>query len=226
MVAGYNMAALGKTIADWEAPLRNLLRAAVFLMAGTASAHADQGAEVVLDNARVTVVRANSVLPVADYPAAVVVVLKDDLSHKAGDAYWSGDPAARQGGDGGDLRSIMIVAPKKPAEPAAATTPEAGPKKPGPSPFVGISFQPLFENDQVSVVRGRMEVGAQEAAHTHGADIVLIHLTGGAIEDTADGVTKVNRFKNGDVEFEARGSSHSARNVGPALEAILVTLKP
>ena len=98
--------------------------------------------------------------------------------------------------------------------------------KPGQSPFVGISFRPLFENDQVTVIRGRMEVGAQEAFHTHASDIVLVHLTGGTIEDTADGQTKVNRFKNGDVEFEARGSSHSARNLGPVLEAILVTLKP
>ena len=78
----------------------------------------------------------------------------------------------------------------------------------------------------MTVIRGRMEVGAQEAFHTHGSDIVLVHLTGGIIEDTAYGKTKVNRFKNGDVEFEARGTSHSARNVGSALEAVLVTLRP
>ena len=164
----------------------------VALLAGMAAPlkPAEEGPEIVLDNTRVRVIRAGSVLPLADHPAAVVVVLKDDLSHKAGDAYWSGDPASRQG------------------------------------PFVGISFRPLFENDQVTVIRGRMEVGAQEAFHTHASDIVLVHLTGGTIEDTADGQTKVNRFKNGDVEFEARGSSHSARNLGPVLEAILVTLKP
>ena len=197
------------------------------LLAGmTASAQAaDEDPEIVLDNARVRVIRAGSVLPVADHPAAVVVVLKDDLSHKAGDAYWSGDPASRQGGQGGDLRSIMIVEPKglpatpDPAVPAAGT-------KPGEAPFVGVSLRPLFENDRVTVIRGRMEVGAREALHTHGSDIVLVHLTGGAIEDTANGRTRVNRFKNGDVELEARGTSHSARNVGPALEAILVTLKP
>ena len=38
--------------------------------------------------------------------------------------------------------------------------------------------------------------------------------------------TKVNRWKHGDVEFEGRGSSHSARNLGPVVEAVLVTLKP
>jgi quercetin dioxygenase-like cupin family protein len=90
----------------------------------------------------------------------------------------------------------------------------------------GMSFVPLFENDRVKVIRGRMDVGAQEGLHTHASDIVLIHLTGGTIEDVADGKTKVNRWKHGDVEFEGRGSSHSARNLGPAVEAILVTLKP
>ena len=200
--------------------------ATALLMGMTASvATAEEGPEIVLDNARVRVIRAGSVLPVADHPAAVVVVLKDDLSHKAGDAYWSGDPASRQGGNGGDLRSIVIVEPRRLVTTPDPATPETG-TKPGQSPFVGISFRPLFENDRVTVIRGRMEVGAQEAFHTHASDIVLVHLTGGIIEDTAYGKTKVNRFKNGDVEFEARGTSHSARNVGSALEAVLVTLKP
>jgi hypothetical protein len=50
-------------------------------------------------------------------------------------------------------------------------------------------------------------------------------LSGGAIEDTADGKTKVNRWKPGDAEFESRGSSHSARNVGQAVDVVLVALK-
>jgi quercetin dioxygenase-like cupin family protein len=89
-----------------------------------------------------------------------------------------------------------------------------------------MSFKPLFDNERVTVVHGRMEVGAHEDFHTHASDIVVVHLSGGAIEDTADGQTKVNRWKHGDVEFEARGSGHSARNVGPAVDAVLVTLKP
>jgi hypothetical protein len=40
-----------------------------------------------------------------------------------------------------------------------------------------------------------MEVGAHEDFHTHASDIVVVHLSGGAIEDTADGQTKVNRWK-------------------------------
>jgi hypothetical protein len=35
----------------------------------------------------------------------------------------------------------------------------------------------------------------------------------------------VNRWKRGDVEFEGQGSSHSARNIGPAVEVVLVVLK-
>ena len=89
-----------------------------------------------------------------------------------------------------------------------------------------MSFKPLLDNERVRVIRGRMEVGAREGFHTHASDIVVVHLSGGAIEDTAGGKTKVNHWKRGDVEFEPRGSSHSARNVGPAVDAVLVTLKP
>ena len=88
-----------------------------------------------------------------------------------------------------------------------------------------MSFTPLFENDRVSVLRARMEVGAREGFHTHGSDTIVVHLSGGEIEDTANGSTTVNRWKRGDVEFEGRGSSHSARNVGKAVDVVLVVLK-
>ena len=104
-------------------------------------------------------------------------------------------------------------------------SPRAGQAQ-GSSPFVGMSFNKVMENDQVTVTRARMEVGAREAFHTHAADTLVIHLSGGQIEDTADGKTVVNRWKQGDVEFEARGSSHSARNVGGAVDVVLVSLKP
>ena len=89
-----------------------------------------------------------------------------------------------------------------------------------------MSFRTLFENSLVSVIRARMEVDAREGFHTHGADTIVVHLSGGEIEDTAGGKTIVNRWKPGDVEFEARGSSHSARNVGQAVDVVLVTLAP
>jgi quercetin dioxygenase-like cupin family protein len=89
-----------------------------------------------------------------------------------------------------------------------------------------MSFNPIFENDRVSVIRARMEIGAREAVHTHGSDTIVVHLSGGEIEDTADGKTVVNRWKRGDVEFEGLGTSHSARNVGGAVDVVLVALKP
>lgn len=204
-----------------------MLVGAACLAASATFAEPDSSAHarIVLDNARVRVIRADSVRVVADHPAAVVVVLKYDATHKAGDAYWSGDRAKRQTGKRGDVLSLIIVEPKEGASPPAAPMPDAGTKL-GQVPFVGISSTQLVENERVAVIRGRMDVGAQEGFHTHAADIVLVHLSGGVVEDTADGKTKVNRWKHGDVEFEARGSSHSARNMGPAIDAVLVTLKP
>jgi quercetin dioxygenase-like cupin family protein len=98
-------------------------------------------------------------------------------------------------------------------------------QKPGNFPAVGVSFKPLLENDKVTVMRARMEADGSEGAHTHESDVLVIHLSGGRIEDTANGKTVVNTWKPGDVEFEAKGSSHAARNVGPAVDVVLVTLK-
>jgi quercetin dioxygenase-like cupin family protein len=89
-----------------------------------------------------------------------------------------------------------------------------------------MSFRTLLENDKVTVMRARMEVGAREGQHTHASDTIVVHLSGGSIEDTANGKTTVNRWKHGDVEFEGLGSSHSARNVGAAVDVVLVALKP
>ena len=89
-----------------------------------------------------------------------------------------------------------------------------------------MSFVPLFENSRVSVLRARMEVDAREGVHTHGSDTIVVHLSGGQIEDTANGKTIVNRWKPGDVEFESRGSSHSARNISHPVDVVLVALKP
>jgi|SRR5439155_4246222 len=208
--------------------MRSLLVAAACVAVATILAGEGTGAGVslVLDNARVRVLKARTGSAVADHPAAVVVVLEDGATHKAGDAYWSGDPAAPRSGS--DVGPIIIVEPKGPAPFAAPAPGTAGGITPGPGPstFVGMSFKPLLDNERVRVIRGRMEVGAREGFHTHASDIVVVHLSGGAIEDTADGKTRVNHWKRGDVEFEPRGSSHSARNVGSAVDAVLVTLKP
>ena len=177
---------------------------------------------VVLDNARVRVYRttAGSLIGVEHGPA-VVVSLDDGAGARLGRAVWVED-AAVPSRTANVRGSIVIVQPRG----DAVAPPPPGGSKPGDAPFTGMSFNPTFENDRVSVVRARMEVGAREGFHTHGSDTIVVHLSGGEIEDTADGKTVVNRWKRGDAEFEGRGSSHSARNVGGAVDVVLVALKP
>jgi quercetin dioxygenase-like cupin family protein len=180
-------------------------------------------ATVVLDNPRVRVFRTtDSALAGVDSGPGVVIALDDARGSKAGTAVWMDNVASQaQSTFGG---SLIIVQPRRAtAPPVAAPAPGSAP---GESPFTGMSFNPLFENDQVRVIRARMDVGAREASHTHGSDTIVVHLSGGEIEDTANGKTTVNRWKHGDVELEARGSSHSARNVGKAVDVVLVALKP
>jgi quercetin dioxygenase-like cupin family protein len=177
----------------------------------------------VLDNPRVRVFRTtDSALAGVDSGPGVVIALDDARGSKAGTAVWMDNVASQaQSTFGG---SLIIVQPRRAtAPPAAAPAPGSAP---GESPFTGMSFNPLFENDQVRVIRARMDVGGREASHTHGSDTIVVHLSGGEIEDTANGKTTVNRWKHGDVELEARGSSHSARNVGKAVDVVLVALKP
>ena len=216
------MTALERKSRIWEDPVRKLLTAAACLAASTSLAGTDSRAEVILDNARVRVFKASTAPALADHPAAVVVVLDDGPTQKAGDAYWSGGAGRVPSADTG---SFLIVEPKERAapQPPAASPPTAATPPPA---FIGMSFTPIFDNERVRVLRARMDVGAREGVHTHGSDVVVVHLSGGDIEDTAEGQTKVNHWKHGDVEFEARGSSHSARNLGAAVDVVLVALKP
>jgi quercetin dioxygenase-like cupin family protein len=151
----------------------------------------------------------------------VVIAIADAPGVKAGSAVWTQDAARPNAG--ATHGPIVIVQPVRGARPISQ--PAAG-SKPGEGSFTGMSFKTLFENDRVSVLRARMDVGAQEGFHTHASDTIVVHLSGGEIEDTADGKTVVNRWKPGDVEFESLGSSHSARNVGAAVDVVLVALKP
>jgi quercetin dioxygenase-like cupin family protein len=178
---------------------------------------------VVLDHphARVYRTTAGSLTGVAHGPA-VVVPLEDSLGTKAGGAVWVED-AATPSSTSNVRGSIVIV---QPLRLSAATAPPRAGSKPGDAPFTGMSFNQIFENDRVSVIRARMEIGAREAVHTHGSDTIVVHLSGGEIEDTADSKTVVNRWKRGDVEFEGLGTSHSARNVGGAVDVVLIALKP
>jgi quercetin dioxygenase-like cupin family protein len=174
----------------------------------------------VVDNTRVRVFKTTGLLlaGVAHRPG-VAVPLEDGPTRKKGEAYWVADKAS-SGSDPGPL----VFVERKPVTTGAP--PSRRGSKPGDAPFVGMSFKTLFENETVTAIRARMEVGASEGLHTHASDTIVVHLSGGAIEDTANGKTTVNRWKPGDVEFESRGSSHSARNVGQAIDVVLVALKP
>jgi len=173
---------------------------------------------VVLDNAQVRAYRTTAgALAAVEHGPAVVVSLE---AGTLGETIWLDDAAS----DAAGARihgAIAVVQPLR-----ARSSPAAGGSKPGDAPFTGMTFRPMFENERVSVIRARMEVGAREGFHTHGSDTVVVHLSGGEIEDTADGRTVVNRWARGDVEFEALGSSHSARNLGGAVDVVLVALKP
>jgi quercetin dioxygenase-like cupin family protein len=180
-------------------------------------------AAVALDHAQVRAYRTTiGVLAGVAHGPGVVIWIRDSPSGKSGRAIWLDDVAAPPpAGESGD--AIVIVQPL--AQPAPRSSPPSG-SKPGDAPFTGMSFVPLFENPRVSVLRARMEVDAREGFHTHGSDTIVVHLSGGEIEDTANGKTIVNRWKPGDVEFESRGSSHSARNISHPVDVVLVALKP
>jgi quercetin dioxygenase-like cupin family protein len=177
---------------------------------------------VVFDNARVRVYRATAgSLTGVDHGPAVVVSLDGRAGAGAGRAVWVEDAAAPSSTS--SVRGALVIV--QPRGDGVAPPPLAG-SKPGDAPFTGMSFSPIFKNDRVSVIRARMEVGAREGFHSHGADTIVVHLSGGEIEDTSDGKTVVNRWKRGDVEFEGLGTSHSARNVGGAVDVVLVVLEP
>jgi hypothetical protein len=207
----------------------SIVCSAICIFAAMPAAMAQSGRDgvprAVVDNPRVRVFRstAGSFAGVEHAPA-VIVALEDGPGASAGTAIWV-DDAAAPAGAGGMKGGIVIVQPRL-QSPSAPPPPPAGGSKPGAAPFTGMSFTTVFENDRVTPIRARMDVGAREGLHTHGADTIVVHLSGGEIEDTADGRTVVNRWKRGDVEFEGLGSSHSARNVGGAVDVVLVALKP
>jgi quercetin dioxygenase-like cupin family protein len=192
-------------------------------LAAGVSVSGQSGATVVFENARVRVFRTagTSLAGVAHGPG-VVVPLLDGPTRKAGDAYWADDAAVPRDVNGANPGPLIVVEPKA----ATAGAPPPIGSKPGEAEFVGMSFRTLFENEKLTAIRARMDVNAREGFHTHASDTLVVHLSGGAIEDTAEGTTKVNRWKPGDVEFESRGSSHSARNIGAAVDVVLVALKP
>jgi len=181
-------------------------------------------AAVVLDNERVRAYRTTAdVVDGIDHGGGVVIWLHDGAAGKAGRVIWRDDAAAPPA-QGSGREEVVIVQPRGALAPPSSVPPSGS--KPGEATFTGMSFVPLFDNARAAVIRARMDVDAREGVHTHASDTIVVHLSGGEIEDTANGKTIVNRWKPGDVEFEGRGSSHSARNIGRPVDVVLVALKP
>src|SRR3954470_11296138 len=129
---------------------------------------------VLIENARVRVYRTTAgALTSVDHMPAVIVSLDDDPTGiKRGTAVWVNDAAAPP--STANLRgAIVIVQPHG----GAAAPPPAAASKPGDAPFTGMSFTPIFDNDRVSAIRARMEVGAREGFHTHASDTIVVHLS-------------------------------------------------
>ena len=173
-------------------------------------------AAIILDNPFVRVFRATgSGLTGVDHePGVVVPIDKPEMTR------WTSDAALPGAAPPGPL---VIVEPKPYSDEAAAARTQ--PRSRAKRRSTGMSFKTMFENATVAVLRARMEVGATESFHTHASDTIVVYLTGGAIANTVDGKTRTDRWKKGDAEFEARGSSHSAKNAGQAIDVVLVTLK-
>jgi len=207
--------------------MRKLLIVAAYGAWLISQAHAQS--TVVLDNARVRVVQPTGAsIPEMDHRPGVIVRLDTGEASWADDVTRSAESLALQAQSSTPSeaardfgRGIVIVEPKD----AATAPPPPSATQPGGAQFTGMSFKPIFENDKVRVIRARMELDAREGFHTHGSDTIVVHLSGGEIEDTANGKTVVNKWKPGDVEYEARGSSHSARNIGKPVDVVLVALK-
>src|SRR2546426_10714544 len=194
--------------------MRKLLIVAAYGAWLIPQAHAQS--TVVLDNVRVRVVQPTGAsIPEMDHRRGVIVALDtgeaswgDDVTRSAESLALQAQSSTPSEAARGFGRGIVIVEPKD----AATAPPPASATQPGGAQFTGMSFKPIFENDKVRVIRARMAVDAREGFHTHASDTVVIPLSGGELEDTANGKTVVNKWKSGEVEDEARESSHSARN--------------
>src|SRR5438105_6137999 len=115
---------------------RTALAAAACLAAAASLAGMDARPRVtlLLDNARVRVLKASTAAALVDHPAAVVVALEDGATRKAGEAWWSADAAPAATAGAGAPGPVIIVEPRAPA-PAGAPAPSAPPAA-GPGPPV------------------------------------------------------------------------------------------
>jgi quercetin dioxygenase-like cupin family protein len=86
--------------------------------------------------------------------------------------------------------------------------------------------EPVLENDRVRVYRLSLAPGESIAMHTHPLPGLVVTITAGEIEVTADGKAVRHPVKSNDVSWRASAVTHSIRNVGRTrFEAVDIELK-
>lgn len=100
----------------------------------------------------------------------------------------------------------------------APANPPALPDEPG--------LKPVLENDRVRVYRDSLAPGDAIPTHTHPVAGLVVTITAAEIEVTANGKAVRHPVKADDVSWQAAGTTHSIKNVGPTrLEAVNIELK-
>jgi quercetin dioxygenase-like cupin family protein len=85
---------------------------------------------------------------------------------------------------------------------------------------------PVLENDRVRVYRLSLAPGEAIPMHTHPFPGVVVTITAGEIEVTADGKSVRHPVRESDVSWRAGAVTHSIKNVGKtAFEAVDIELK-
>ena len=85
---------------------------------------------------------------------------------------------------------------------------------------------PILENDRVRVYRLSLAPGEAVGMHTHPLPGLVVTITAGEIEVTADGKPVTHPVKSNDVSWRAGAVTHSIKNVGKTrFEAVDVELK-
>ena len=97
--------------------------------------------------------------------------------------------------------TIELLKPAPPAGDSSTSPGEAG-------------LEPVLENDRVRVYRTSLAPGEAQATHTHPFPSLVVTITAGDIEVTANGKGVRHPVKDDDVSWQAAGVTHSIKNVG------------
>jgi quercetin dioxygenase-like cupin family protein len=147
----------------------------------------------------------------------------DDQKVKAGEVRWSaaGGKHTSENVSAGPVEIVEIELKSKPGGESKPITAALDPLKVDPA-----HYTLLFENDQVRVVRAKLDPHGKIKQHEHALNRVQVFLTDFSIKVTAaDGTVSQIARKAGDTAF-AGPARHEEENLLPAAaEVVLVELK-